>query len=134
MPVPSSRAAGRISSSMPREISEYSICRSLIGCTAWARRLVARLSYRMGRGLVQMHRLFPPSLQVRLYRGRVIHLRVRVARFVFLARGQLIALLPLLNKRFGLMERLLERIAFRQSLLEIGAAEIREVVFVGAAE
>ena len=32
---------GRISSSMPRETSEYSICRSQIGCTAWARRIVA---------------------------------------------------------------------------------------------
>ena len=34
MPMPSSRHVGRISASMPREISEYSICRSAIGCTA----------------------------------------------------------------------------------------------------
>ena len=39
-PMPSSRTVGRISSSMPREISEYSICRSPIGCTAAARRTV----------------------------------------------------------------------------------------------
>ncbi len=36
--MPSSRQVGRISSSMPREISEYSICRSAIGWTACARR------------------------------------------------------------------------------------------------
>ncbi len=30
--MPSSRQAGRIACSMPREISEYSICRSQIGC------------------------------------------------------------------------------------------------------
>ena len=32
--MPSSRQVGRISSSIPRERSEYSICRSEIGCTA----------------------------------------------------------------------------------------------------
>ena len=32
--MPSSRQVGRIAASMPREISEYSICRSQIGCTA----------------------------------------------------------------------------------------------------
>ena len=31
-PIPSSRQVGRISASIPREISEYSICRSEIGC------------------------------------------------------------------------------------------------------
>ena len=41
MPIPSSRQAGRISSSIPREMSEYSICRSLIGWTAAARRIVS---------------------------------------------------------------------------------------------
>ena len=41
MPTPSSRHVGRMWLSMPREISEYSICRSLIGCTACARRTVA---------------------------------------------------------------------------------------------
>ncbi len=39
--MPSSRQAGRIVSSIPREISEYSICRSQIGWTAAARRSVA---------------------------------------------------------------------------------------------
>src|SRR5438067_13072542 len=32
--MPSSRSVGRISFSMPRESSEYSICRSEMGCTA----------------------------------------------------------------------------------------------------
>ena len=32
--MPSSREVGRIAASMPRLISEYSICRSAIGCTA----------------------------------------------------------------------------------------------------
>src|SRR3954463_10035998 len=41
MAMPSSRQAGRISSSMPREMSEYSICRSQIGCVAAARRIVS---------------------------------------------------------------------------------------------
>ena len=39
--MPSSRQAGRIVASMPREISEYSICRSPIGWTAAARRIVS---------------------------------------------------------------------------------------------
>ncbi len=39
--MPSSRQVGRISSSIPRESSEYSICRSEIGCTAAARRSVS---------------------------------------------------------------------------------------------
>ncbi len=39
--MPSSRQVGRISSSIPRESSEYSIWRSLIGCTAAARRIVS---------------------------------------------------------------------------------------------
>ena len=37
-PMPSSRQVSRISPSMPREMREYSICRSLTGCTACARR------------------------------------------------------------------------------------------------
>jgi hypothetical protein len=36
MPTPSSRHVGRIVLSMPREMSEYSICKSLIGCAACA--------------------------------------------------------------------------------------------------
>ena len=39
--MPSSRTAGRISASMPRLISEYSICRAAIGWTACARRMVS---------------------------------------------------------------------------------------------
>ncbi len=39
--MPSSRSVGRTSASTAREISEYSICRSLTGCTACARRIVA---------------------------------------------------------------------------------------------
>ena len=39
--MPSSRTVGRISRSMLRLISEYSICSSAIGCTAWARRMVS---------------------------------------------------------------------------------------------
>ena len=39
--MPSSRTAGRISASMPRLISEYSICSAAIGCTACARRMVS---------------------------------------------------------------------------------------------
>ena len=38
--MPSSRTVGRISASMPRLISEYSICRAAIGWTACARRMV----------------------------------------------------------------------------------------------
>ena len=41
MAIPSSRVVGRISSSIPREASEYSIWTSQIGTTAWARRMVA---------------------------------------------------------------------------------------------
>ena len=41
MAIPSSRHVGRISSSIPREMSEYSICRSQIGCAAAARRMVS---------------------------------------------------------------------------------------------
>ncbi len=41
MPMPSSRAVGRMWSSMLRLRSEYSICRSQIGCTAAARRMVS---------------------------------------------------------------------------------------------
>src|SRR5277367_3784295 len=41
MPMPSSRQVFKMSLSMPRETSEYSICRSTIGCTAWARRMVS---------------------------------------------------------------------------------------------
>ena len=39
--MPSSRQAGRISSSIEREISEYSIWRSATGRTEWARRIVS---------------------------------------------------------------------------------------------
>ncbi|MDR8413276.1 hypothetical protein MTP10_31660 [Nonomuraea sp. 3-1Str] len=39
--MPSSRQVGRISSSTPRLNSEYSIWTSVIGCTAWARRIVS---------------------------------------------------------------------------------------------
>lgn len=39
--MPSSRATGRISASIPREMSEYSIWRSAIGWTAAARRSVS---------------------------------------------------------------------------------------------
>ena len=39
--MPSSRQVFRMSLSMPRAISEYSICRSAIGCTACARRMVS---------------------------------------------------------------------------------------------
>ena len=38
--MPSSRTVGRISVSMPRLISEYSICRAAMGWTACARRIV----------------------------------------------------------------------------------------------
>ena len=38
---PSSSSAGKIVASGPRLISEYSICRSTIGWTAWARRIVS---------------------------------------------------------------------------------------------
>src|SRR4030095_3137905 len=41
MPIPSSRQVGRISSSIPRETSEYSICRSATGWVACARRIVS---------------------------------------------------------------------------------------------
>ena len=41
MAIPSSRQAGRISASIRREISEYSICRSAIGWVAAARRIVS---------------------------------------------------------------------------------------------
>ena len=39
--MPSSRAAGKIAASMPRLISEYSICSALTGWTACARRIVS---------------------------------------------------------------------------------------------
>ncbi len=39
--IPSSRTTGRISASMPRLISEYSICSSRTGYTAFARRIVS---------------------------------------------------------------------------------------------
>jgi len=39
--MPSSRQVGRVSSSTPRETSEYSICTSLIACTACARRMLS---------------------------------------------------------------------------------------------
>ena len=39
--IPSSRHVGRISRSIPRETTEYSICRSQIGCVAAARRNVS---------------------------------------------------------------------------------------------
>src|SRR6266508_1587878 len=39
--MPSSRQTARILDSIPREMSEYSICRSAIGCTRWARRSVS---------------------------------------------------------------------------------------------
>ena len=41
MPMPSLRVVGRIRSSMPREMSEYSICRSAMGAVAAARRMVS---------------------------------------------------------------------------------------------
>ena len=44
MPTPSARQAGRISLSIIRMISEYSICKSQIGWTAAARRTVAALT------------------------------------------------------------------------------------------
>ncbi|KWA38864.1 hypothetical protein WL27_15985 [Burkholderia multivorans] len=40
-PMPSARHVGRIASSIPRDSSEYSICRSAIGATAAARRSVS---------------------------------------------------------------------------------------------
>ena len=39
--MPSSASSGKISASGPRLISEYSICRSAMGCTACARRMVS---------------------------------------------------------------------------------------------
>jgi hypothetical protein len=39
-PIPNSRRVGRISFSMPREISDYSIYRSAMGCVACALRIV----------------------------------------------------------------------------------------------
>jgi hypothetical protein len=39
--MPSSRTTGRICASMPRLISEYSICSAAIGWTACARRIVS---------------------------------------------------------------------------------------------
>ena len=40
-PMPSSRQAASEPASWSRVKSEYSLCRALIGCTAWARRSVA---------------------------------------------------------------------------------------------
>ena len=39
--MPSSRSVGRISSSRSRVKSEYSVCSAVIGCVAWARRIVS---------------------------------------------------------------------------------------------
>ena len=39
--MPSSRSTGRISLSTCRVHSEYSVCSAVIGCTAWARRMVS---------------------------------------------------------------------------------------------
>jgi len=50
MLTPSSRAVERISSSMPRERSEYSICTSLIRCTAAASRSVPAPTSESARG------------------------------------------------------------------------------------
>ena len=50
IPIPSSRQAARISSSIPREISEYPIWRSQIVCVACARR--DRLSADLGEAYV----------------------------------------------------------------------------------
>ncbi len=48
---PASRQSGRISASTSRLHSEYSICTAAIGCTAWARRIVAAPASQMPRCL-----------------------------------------------------------------------------------
>ena len=43
-PIPSSRSVGRILSSALRYQSEYSLCNTETGCTAWARLMVSSLA------------------------------------------------------------------------------------------
>jgi hypothetical protein len=56
IPIPSSRHVGMMLSFGPREISEYSICKSEIGCTAFARRIIAAES-----SDTPMYRTWPAS-------------------------------------------------------------------------
>src|SRR5438105_4076886 len=70
----------------------------------------------------------PPALQLRIDRRRAVDLRQR-AFFLRLA-----LLLPLGDERIGLGEGVLERAAGGKRVLEKSAAEVGEVVLVGAAK